>query len=160
MIFPERFSPWTRVARIRDERVAGHVVQHFGELDPVREWQEEPQDVGSPDDRNRLAAGELQGLFNVMGDLGSVGLPAAVTRQHDVTATGQQPRKAVERLATHHHRASHRQRLEPLEVGGKMPGQFAIAPDYTVLRTSNDEGDRGPCHTRHLGAVAPRCQAG
>ena len=89
MIFPERFSPWTIATRILDEGVAGHIVQHFGELDPVGKWQEKPQDVRASDDRNGLTTREPQGLFNIMGNLGSVCLPATVTRQHDVTATGQ-----------------------------------------------------------------------
>ena len=79
--------------------VAVDIAEHFGQLDPVGERQEQAEHLGAADHRHRLVPGERQRLLDIMRDLGAVGAPAAVARQDDVPPPRQHPRQAVERPA-------------------------------------------------------------
>ena len=69
--------------------------------------------------------------------------PGGSARQHDVAPPGQRRGEALERLAAHHHRPAERQRLEPAEVGGQVPGQPAVAPDHAIGGARQHERDHG-----------------
>ena len=92
-------------------------------------------------------------LFDIARDLGALGAPAGVARQDDMPPAGKQPGQAFERLSPHDHRAAHGQRLEPLEVGGDVPGHGPAAADHAVLRACDDEGDGRPGHATALAGV-------
>src|SRR3954471_21901257 len=85
-----------------------------------------------------------------MRDLGALRLPPAIARNNDVTTARENPRQTVEGLPAHDHDAAHRQRLEALEVRGDVPRQLAVLADDAVLRTRDDQGDRGLLHNRRL----------
>ena len=77
--------------------------------------------------------GQINRLLGIVRDFCSVGSPGSIAGQHDVPTPGKQAWQALEGLAAHDHRCSHRQCLEPLEVGRKVPRQRAVAPDHAVL---------------------------
>src|SRR3546814_10322413 len=69
------------------------------------------------------------------------GRPIEIARQDDVAATGERRGEALEGLAAHDHRPPHRQRLEALEIGGKVPRQLPVAADHTVFGAREHQRD-------------------
>src|SRR5690606_12604024 len=59
---------------------------------------------------------------------------------HDVVPSRQRPlRKALPRLASHHHRLAHGRGLEPLHIGGQPPGKVTVPSDDAIFGDRNDE---------------------
>lgn len=141
MLFLERLAPRAALARILDDRVSWNVSEHFSQLDPIGNGEEESEYVSPADYRNWLPTRQLEHLGDVVSSLRAVGVPARVARQHDVTPTWQKARQALECLAPHDHRASHSERLEAPQIGRQVPWQLALAADYAVLSTGNDKGN-------------------
>ena len=150
MFLAQRFPPRTILSRVGYERVAVTVFEDLGQLDPVCGRQEQSEDIRAADYGNRLSRRQAQRLVHVMSDLRARSLPVGVPGKDDVAPARKQARQAFERLSAHHHDAAHRQRLEALEVSGKVPGQLAAASDNAVSCASEDKGDERPFHSVHL----------
>lgn len=86
-------------------------------------------------------AGPVNRFSGIVNDFRALGPPRAIACEYDMPAPRQQARQALEGLASHDHRCSHGQRLEPLEVGRKVPRQLAVAPNYAISCARYDKRD-------------------
>src|SRR3954469_10219982 len=102
MLFSKDLAPVVSAARIVQKCIARHVLEHFGELEPVSAGQEERKDFSSADHGYSFLASEADCFGHVAGNFDSFRTPMWITRQHDVTAAWKHTRKAFKRLASHH----------------------------------------------------------
>ena len=119
----------------------------FGQFNPVRTRQEQPEDFCAAHDRHMGCIGERQRLFDTVDNFSAVFLPIRGARQHDVAATGKQARQAFERLAPHDHRRTRGELLEAAKIGRQVPGERATFSDHAIIGARNDEDNFWSVHT-------------
>ena len=100
--------------------------------------------ISRRDDRLDTLSGLMR--WNVVPNFRALGPPRGIAGQHDMAAAGEQAGQRFEGLAAHHHRLVHGQRLEPLEVGGQVPGHAPIFANGAVCRHCHDHSNPHSCH--------------
>jgi hypothetical protein len=75
MFHAECDTPVSRLARIVDKGVSGHVGKDLGQFDPVDDRQEQPEDVCAADHRYGLSARKDQRLLDIVSSLGTLRMP-------------------------------------------------------------------------------------
>ena len=118
--------------RLPEVRVLDRDLVDFGQLDPFGERHENVEDRSAADDRDVTFSCLRDRFLDRTDDFRAGRIPALLARQHDMAAAGQEAGQALEGLAAHDHRLAHGQRLEALEIGGKVPGQGPVLADRAI----------------------------
>ena len=142
--------PIRACTRIVHERVTRNIGENFRQFDRVGEVQKHSEDLSASDDGYALVASNFERFAFITDNLGALSLPVLVACEDDMTTAWKQARKALEGLASHHHRGPHGQHLKSFEIGRNMPGKLALPADYSVTCTGDHNSDGRLLHLSRL----------
>jgi hypothetical protein len=87
-------------------------------------------------------ARDSQGVVEIAGHerFGVACLVVGLMTDNDGSPTGKWPPDGFPGLAAHKNRMTHGEPLEPAQIGGQVPGEFAVAADHAIIGHGNNDG--------------------